>query len=204
MLCILPLCCRRGFIPKYCVDKGGDAQTEQSLVSPRLFLKLAIEHSYPLQPQEASAAAHVARIYTAALLILPRIEGLQTATAFLMQDRQKLAAIAEAAGSPHSFSSTSSEPPQALLPALPLEQINDYFGSEAALYFGWLRFYSLSLCVPAVAGVGLFALQMHNGEVCRGHTSGKRSLALHVCVRELCQLFRALVNPQRSHSILAL
>lgn len=174
-----PLSCRRGFIPKYCVDKGDreDTQTQHSLVlaltlSPRLFLKLAIEHAYPLQPQEASSDANVARIYAAALLILPRIDGLQTATAFLMQDRQKLAAIAAAGSSTSSPSPSSSGPPleQTLLPALsplPLEQINDYFGSEAALYFGWLRFYSSSLCVPAAAGVALFALQLRTGEVGR-------------------------------------
>jgi hypothetical protein len=119
-------------------------------LSPKLFLKLAIEHTFPLQPQETSTAAHVSRIYAAALHILPRIPGLQNAAFFLMQDGKKLSAIASA------IANTSQ---------VPLDEINDYFGAEVALYFGWLSFYSSSLYVPAAAGVVLFALQLYTGEV---------------------------------------
>jgi hypothetical protein len=143
---------RRGFIPKYCIDKGPENIVIALTLSPKLFLKLAIENGYPLQPQKHSTDAHVSRIYAAALSILPRVAGLRHSTSFLMQDVQKLTAIATSASSP-------------LYKQLPLEAINDYFGAEVALYFGWLGFYSSCLYVPAVAGVLLFMLQLYSGEV---------------------------------------
>jgi hypothetical protein len=119
-------------------------------LSPKLFLKIAIENGLPLQPQCQSTTAHVSRIYTESLTILARIEGLEDSTAYLMHDRRKLYEISAA-------SSTTR--------LIPLELINDYFGSQVALYFSWLEFYSNCLYVPAVAGGALFVTQLYTGKV---------------------------------------
>jgi hypothetical protein len=48
---------------------------------------------------------------------------------------------------------------------LDLQGLNEYFGSQIALYFGWMSFYSSFLSVPAFFGVLLFCLQLYSGEV---------------------------------------
>jgi hypothetical protein len=47
---------------------------------------------------------------------------------------------------------------------LDLQGLNSYFGSQIALYFAWLSYYSAFLSVPAVAGMALFCRQMYTGK----------------------------------------
>jgi hypothetical protein len=48
---------------------------------------------------------------------------------------------------------------------LDLNALNNYFGSQITLYFGWLEFYNNALKIPAVFGLILFARQVYTGEV---------------------------------------
>ena len=43
----------------------------------------------------------------------------------------------------------------------PLDTVSDYFGPSIAFYFSWLDFYTKALCVPSLAGILLFFLQIY-------------------------------------------
>ena len=146
--------CSRGFIPKYClvnVDNQNTAVIALTL-SPKLFLKIAIENDFPLVSQDESIPSHAYRIYSKSFDILKRISVLNINAMFLMHDPHKLTAIATA---------TSEEK------SIPLQKVNEYFGSAVALYFGWLRYYTSCLYIPAAVGAVLYAVQLYNGEVLR-------------------------------------
>ncbi|EGZ17182.1 hypothetical protein PHYSODRAFT_503593 [Phytophthora sojae] len=44
----------------------------------------------------------------------------------------------------------------------PLDDVAQYFGERVAFYFAWMEMYTRWLVVPSVAGVVLFALQVHS------------------------------------------
>ncbi|KAE9351470.1 hypothetical protein PF008_g5918 [Phytophthora fragariae] len=44
----------------------------------------------------------------------------------------------------------------------PLDDVAQYFGEQVAFYFAWMEMYTRWLVVPSVAGVVLFALQVHS------------------------------------------
>src|SRR3546814_4691171 len=46
-----------------------------------------------------------------------------------------------------------------------VHKMNAYFGSEIALYFAWVRYYTNYLWIAAAVGVPLFLLQLWTGEV---------------------------------------
>ena len=46
-----------------------------------------------------------------------------------------------------------------------LQNIFEYFGSEVALYFGWMEFYNSWLVIPAILGVALYILQLYTEKV---------------------------------------
>jgi hypothetical protein len=46
-----------------------------------------------------------------------------------------------------------------------VHNINQYFGSQIALYFAWVEYYTKYLIVPAVAGTILYLRQLYLGEV---------------------------------------
>ena len=47
----------------------------------------------------------------------------------------------------------------------PLERVKEYFGTQIALYFTFLGFYTKWLCAPALVGVYAFAVQMAQGDM---------------------------------------
>eukprot|EP00505_MAST-04D_sp_SCG-Rhode-Island_P002053 Stramenopile-MAST_4_protein_2053 len=47
----------------------------------------------------------------------------------------------------------------------PLDAIAEYFGENVAFYFAWLQFYTKWLIIPALAGLGLFILQIRAGTI---------------------------------------
>jgi hypothetical protein len=56
-----------------------------------------------------------------------------------------------------------------LMPTLflnqPLERVKEYFGTQIALYFTFLGFYTKWLCAPALVGTYAFAVQMAQGDM---------------------------------------
>lgn len=49
--------------------------------------------------------------------------------------------------------------------SMDVHKMNSYFGSEIALYFAWVRYYTKYLWIAAVVGLPLFLLQLWTGEV---------------------------------------
>jgi anoctamin-10 len=66
-----------------------------------------------------------------------------------------------------------------------LDMLNQYFGSQIALYFGWLDFYSSFLRYPALFGAILFIYQIITGEV---DTPGSPYFLLFLAVWSTCFL----------------
>ena len=45
----------------------------------------------------------------------------------------------------------------------PLNFINEYYGSQFAMYFAWLVHYTGMLIIPSIIGIILFIVQIYNG-----------------------------------------
>jgi hypothetical protein len=159
---------RRGFITSYALQEKpasttavstattatptptstGSDQAVYSLVvslSPKLHMKLAIAHGLPMVSVLKSNQADVTKIVNFALPILDRMN-VNFEAAWLMHNSEQLNKL-------------GCHEEQHLI------GLNDYYGSQIALYFGWLSFYTRILVVPSLAGGILFLLQLYSGQV---------------------------------------
>ena len=73
--------------------------------------------------------------------------------------------------------------------SLPLDRVEGYFGSEAALYFGWLRCYTKALLVPGSLGLAL-QLGVWGGGGFPGSVNALQGWLIAYCV--FCALWSSL------------
>ena len=151
---------QRGFIPLYqCrsstdTSVGGDDNPSSSeapssyvmilKISPKLYMKTAIELGYPLLDITESKDAHVARVKFKSLSILKRMkkELHNFDKAWLMQELQVV-------NRKEGYANN-----QELL-----TDVNTFYGSKTALLFAFEFFLQQYLLVPAILGALLFAYQ---------------------------------------------
>ena len=142
---------RRGFVTRYAVqDKKASTEEQRvySLVvslSPKLHMKLAIKYGYPMVGVLKSSLTDINRIVNHSLSILDRMP-LKFEKAWLMHNTEQLNKLGY-----HEEEH--------------LMGLNEYYGSQISLYFGWLSFYTNILIVPSVAGSILFLLQIYGGKI---------------------------------------
>jgi hypothetical protein len=174
---------RRGFIPLYTLKQGQVASMILTL-SPKLYTKLVILNNYPVKDLEHSSLAQATKVFSYSRKIIVR-SGIKHTAVWLMHQSEKV------------LSRLFLSPPH--LPSLQLcriggtnattgpdlDMLNQYFGSQIALYFGWLDFYSSFLRYPALFGAILFAYQIFSGEV---DTPGSPYFLLFLAVWSTCFL----------------
>ena len=145
---------RRGFVTRYALQEkqSSASTTEQAAVyslvvslSPKLHMKLAIKHDLPMVSVLKSSATDINKIVNHALPVLDRMP-VQFETAWLMHNTEQLNKL-------------GCHEEQHLI------GLNEYYGSQISLYFGWLAFYTNILIVPSVTGGILFLLQLYSGQV---------------------------------------
>ena len=133
---------RRGLIVEH-FEKGStpDAKGDAVLsISKKLKVKLAVL-------SDADLGSNNDKGTFGALDILNRCKGVQFQETWLVHSSVKLQKVMGAS------------------PSAGLVLFNDYYGSEIAFYIEWLKFYTGYLCIPAMTGLALFALQYYRGEV---------------------------------------
>jgi hypothetical protein len=143
---------QRGFIPVYSLlDPKHPTEVVLVLkVSPKLYMKTAIELGYPLLDISDSKDSHVARVLYKTISILMRMkyELHNFEEAWLMQEL-KVINRTKPYASDYDL----------------LTDINTYYGSKTALFFAYQLFQQQYMCIPACVGALLFAYQLFVGEV---------------------------------------
>lgn len=138
---------QRGFIPLYSLVDPATPTTSTLVLklSPKLYMKTAIEIGYPLLDISDSKSSHIARVQYKSLSILMRMKDeLQNFDqAWLMQESKVLDRTEV-----HAHDDEL------------LAEVNTYYGSKAALFFAFQFFLRHYMLVPAVAGTLLFVYQV--------------------------------------------
>jgi hypothetical protein len=142
---------RRGFVTRYALQDKKTSTSEQAVyslvvsLSPKLHMKLAISHGLPMVSVLKSSQSDINKIVNHALSILDRMP-VKFEDAWLMHNTEQLNKL-------------GCHEEQHLI------GLNEYYGSQISLYFGWLAFYSNILIIPSVAGGVLFLFQLYSGHV---------------------------------------
>ena len=139
---------QRGFVPVYSfTDNSSSVNVLIVKLSPKLYMKSAIELGYPLLDITESKAFHVSRVQHECLSILMRMkEDMENFDkAWLMQRNN----------SKGDYSSNQAD----------ISDINTYYGSKIALFFAFQKFLQSYLLVPGCLGLALFTYQLYVGAV---------------------------------------
>jgi hypothetical protein len=143
---------QRGFIPLYSLTDL-DMHSSSILVlkmSPKLYMKTAIELGYPLLDITDSTDSHVARVLFKSLSILMRMkeEMHNFDKAWLMQELKMVNRTEKYVDN------------QELL-----AEVNTFYGSKTALFFAYQFFLHQYMLVPSIGGALLFMYQVILGGV---------------------------------------
>lgn len=143
---------RRGLIVKHKILHNNE-QCIAVCMSRKLTAKLAAENDLPVQPIVKYSLFNQLTMANQAAAIIKRTTALNAKDSWVAHDKHQheLEAALE--------KTTIRDPNKALL------LINGYYGSQIALYYGFLTFYINSLVLPMVAGGLLFLYQMIYNEV---------------------------------------
>jgi hypothetical protein len=143
---------RRGFIVKHSMVQSGICSAAVTL-SKKLVAKLSAENNLPVQPLSSHTPASKLVLANSACGVILRSNAIGAKAAWVAHDQHRdilMDAVAK---------SSVSDPGKELL------QINSYFGSQVALYYGFLSFYTKNL-IPATIGGGLlFLYQLANQHI---------------------------------------
>lgn len=142
---------QRGFLPIYALANPETSSSTLVLkMSPKLYMKTAIELGYPLLDITDSKHSHVARVHHKSLSILMRMkEQLNNFDkAWLMQELKVINRKEEYANN------------QELL-----NDVNTYYGSKTALFFAYQFFLQQYMLMPSCFGAVLFGYQVFLGQV---------------------------------------
>lgn len=146
---------QRGFIPEYSLPNGNNTSSVVATVSPKLFMKIAIELGFSSKEAALADEGNMSRVGANAVGIVQRLgQQLKIETkkepfleCWVIHDSDKLKKIGSLSGSEQC------------------DQLNNYFGSKISLYFSWLSFYTNYLVIPAISGTLLFSYQIYTGKV---------------------------------------
>ena len=142
---------QRGFIPLYTLtDPDTLSSTLVLKMSPKLYMKTAIELGYPLLDITESKHFHIARVQHKSLSILMRMEDEMHNfdKAWLMQEFKVIKRTKKYANNEEL-----------------LNEVNTYYGSKTALFFAYQFFLQQYMLVPSCIGGLLFGYQMFLREV---------------------------------------
>lgn len=137
---------RRGFIIKYYISKRGALHYAVSM-SKRLIAKLAAESNVPILPIYEYAPLVQVNLANQATHIIMRAASIKHKSCWVAHDERV-----------NEIAVKMSGPKKDLGAAIVL--INGYYGSQVALYFGFLKFYTKNLIPAMLGGSLLFSHQL--------------------------------------------
>jgi hypothetical protein len=143
---------RRGFIVKHVSPKENDLNIVVCM-SRKLTAKLATQHNLPVLAVTQYTLSQQVTMATEGTSVILRASALKVQDCWVAHDKNQ-----------HELQSALSKT-TVNDPNETLQLINGYYGSQIAMYYGFLAFYTNSLVPPMVAGAALFYYQFRYDQI---------------------------------------